>query len=445
MNGYNLEMVDGNHIVADFIFNTKYETLPSAVQYQAKRCLLDILGATLGGTTTPVGRIITRFAAEQYRGGEATILMADAKASIVGATLANAFAANALDIDEGYRLIKGHPGANIFPAALAIAEREGKSGEELLEAFIVGYEVAIRAGLILHGIYYTYHGSGSWGALGAAAAASKLLSLGSNEIRSALGIAEYHAPMTPMMRCIDCPSMVKDGIGWGSMVGVSAALLAQMGFTGIDSLLSDLEHEHLIAELGQRFEILNSYFKPYACCRWTQPAVDGALAIVAQHHISPHDIERVVVSTFRAATRMKVTRPRNTEEAQYSLAYPVAAAIIDGQFGLRQVQRDRLEDEAILGLADKVEIVFSTELEDAFPGRCLCEVEIITEEGQSYCSGVVAAKGDADIPLSDKDLERKFRQLAGTVLDVRKVEDLIEMVWHLEELEDVGHLIKDLR
>ena len=142
---------------------------------------------------------------------------------------------------------------------------------------------------------------------------------------------------------------------------------------------------------------------------------------------------------------MKVTRPRNTEEAQYSLAYPVAAAIIDGQFGLRQVLGERLEDEAILGLADKVEIVFSTELEDAFPGRCLCEVEIITEEGQSYCSGAVAAKGDADIPLSDKDLERKFRQLAGTVLDVRKVEDLIEMVWHLEELEDVGHLIKDLR
>jgi len=142
---------------------------------------------------------------------------------------------------------------------------------------------------------------------------------------------------------------------------------------------------------------------------------------------------------------MKVTRPRNTEEAQYSLAYPVAAAIIDGQFGLRQVLGERLEDEAILGLADKVEIVFSTELEDAFPGRCLCEVEIITEEGQSYCSGAVAAKGDAGIPLSDKDLERKFRQLAGTVLDVRKVEDLIEMVWHLEELEDVGHLIKDLR
>jgi len=438
-------MVDGNHIVADFISNTKYQSLPSAVQYQAKRCLLDILGATLAGSTTPVGRIITHFAAEQYKSSEATILMADAKASIVGATLANAFAANALDIDEGYRLIKGHPGANIFPAALAIAEKQGKSGEELLEAFIVGYEVAIRAGLILHDTYSTYHGSGSWGAIGAAAAASKLLSLGRDEIHYALGIAEYHAPMTPMMRSIDCPSMVKDGIGWGSMAGVSAALLAQKGFTGIDSLLGSPEHENLIAELGQSFEILNSYFKPYACCRWAQPAVDGVLAIINQHHVRPYEIKRIMVHTFRAATRMTVVKPRNTEEAQYSLAYPVAAAIIDGEFGLKQVLGERLEDEAILELADKVEIVFSYELEDAFPARCLCEVEIITDGDQSFRSGVMAAKGDLDIPLSDKELERKFRQLAGSALDARKVQNLIEMVWQLEELENVRHFTKELR
>jgi 2-methylcitrate dehydratase PrpD len=438
-------MVDDNHIVTDFILNTKYERLPSAVQYQAKRCLLDVLGATLAGTVTPVGHIISRFVAEQHIGSEATVLMTHTKASLVGATLANAFAANALDIDDGYRLIKGHPGANIFPAGLAVAEKEGKSGEELLEALVVGYEVAIRAGLILHDTYSSYHGSGSWGAIGAAATVSKLLSLRSNEICSALGIAEYHAPMTPMMRSINCPSMLKDGIGWGSMVGVSAALLAKRGFTAIDSLLGNREYEHLIAKLGQRFEMLDLYFKPYPCCRWSQPAVDGARAIIAQHHVSPHEIERVVVRTFRAATRLTVTRPRNTEEAQYSLAFPVAAAIVDGEFGLKHVLGERLQDEAILQLADKVEIALSKELEDAFPERCLCEVEIITEEGQRYGSGVVAAKGDHDIPLSDKHLERKFRELAGCAVDPGKVQDLIEMVRHFEEVENVGRLIEELR
>lgn len=437
-------MSDDNHIVADFITNTKYPALPSEVQHQAKRCFLDILGVTLAGTTTQVGHIISHFVAEQYKANEATILMTNYKASIVGATLANAFAANALDVDDGYRLIKGHPGANIFPVALAIAEKEGKRGEELLEALVIGYEVAIRAGLIMHGIYSSYHGSGSWGALGAAAAATKLLSLRRDEIHYALGIAEYHAPITPMMRSIDCPSMVKDGIGWGSMVGVSAALLAQKGFTGIDSLLSNPEHENLIAELGQRFEILNLYFKPYPCCRWTQPAVDGVLSIIHQHHVKPHKIKLIKVYTFRAAIRLTVVKPNNTEEAQYSLAYPVAATLIDGEFGLKQVLGDRFEDENILELADKVEIVFSDKLEDAFPERCLCEVEIFTNRNQSFRSGVMAAKGDPDIPLSDRELARKFRQMVGSALNARKVEDLIEMVWHLEELEDVKHLIKYL-
>lgn len=439
-----MKMVNINHSVTDFISNTKYQELPSEVRHQAKRCFLDILGATLAGTTTPVARLMARYAVGQHNGSEATILMANHKASIVGATLANAFAANALDVDDGYRRIKGHPGANIFPAAMAIAEKEGKSGKKLLEALIIGYEVAIRAGLILHDIYSSYHGSGSWGALGAAAAATKMLNIGTDEIHYALGIADYHAPITPMMRCINCPSMVKDGIGWGSMVGVSSALLSQKGFTGIDSLLDNPEHKNLIAELGKRFEILNLYFKPYPCCRWTQPAIDGVLAIINQHYIVPHEIKRVRVHTFRAATSLTVTKPRNTEEAQYSLAYPVAATITDGEFGLKQVSGDRLKDENILKLADKVEIVFSHKLEDEFPGRCLCEVEILTDGNQGFRSGIIAAQGDPDIPLSDEKLEAKFRQLAGSVLDGSKVENLIEMAWHLEELEDVRHLIKYL-
>ena len=437
-------MVDSRHIVADFISNTKYQELPSEVQCQAKRCFLDILGVTLSGTGTPVGHLMAKYAVEQHNGREATILMTNHRASIVGATLANAFSANALDVDDGYRLIKGHPGANIFPASLAIAEKEGKSGEELLEAFIIGYEVAIRAGLILHGIYSSYHGSGSWGALGAVAAAAKLLRLGRNEIHYALGIAEYHAPITPMMRCIDCPSMVKDGIGWGSMVGVSAALLAQKGFTGIDSLLSNPEHENLIAELGQRFEIMNLYFKLYPCCRWSQPAVDGVLSVIHQHHVKSREIKLIKIYTFRAATRLTLVKPRNTEEAQYSLAYPVAATLIDGEFGLKQVLGGRFEDQSILEMAEKVEIIFSDKLEAAFPERCLCEVEIFTNGNQSFRSGIITAKGDPDIPLSDKELEGKFRQLAGSVLDETKLEKLIEMVWHLENVEDMRDFVNVL-
>lgn len=438
-------MIDGNHIVTDFIKNTKYQGLPSEVRHQSKRCLLDILGATLAGATTPVGHLMARYAVDQHNGGEATIFVTNRKAGVVGAVLANAFAANALDVDDGYRLIKGHPGANVFPPALAIAEKERKSGRELLESLVIGYEIAIRAGLILHGIYSSYHASGSWGALGAAAAASNLLCLGSSQILHALGGAEYHAPIAPMMRSIDCPSMVKDGIGWGSMTGVSAALLAQQGFTGMNSLFGDFHDENLLAGLGQRYEIVNLYFKPYPCCRWAQPAIDGVLEIMRKYRVDPSRIERVKVHTFRAATMMRVVKPRDTEEAQYSFAYPVAATIIDGEFGLKQVVGDRLKDKAITELAERVEITFSDKLEHAFPERCLCEVEIITDGKQSLRSGIMAAKGDSDIPLSDKELEKKFRQLAGSVFESRKVEDIIEMVRHLDELDYVERLINLLR
>src|SRR5262249_44741186 len=154
------------------------------------------------------------------------------RASEAGAAFANGCLANALDIDDGSRPIKGHPGAVVFPAALAAAESRRASGREFLVALAVGYEVAIRAGIALHTSYRYYHGSGAWGALGAAAAAGRLLGLTTDQLTNALGIAEYHGPLAPIMRCVEHPAMVKDGIGWGAMAGVSAALLAREGFTG---------------------------------------------------------------------------------------------------------------------------------------------------------------------------------------------------------------------
>ncbi len=114
--------------------------------------------------------------------------------------------------------------------------------------------------------------------MGAAAAAAKLLGLGSSETRHALGIAEYHAPMAPAMRGVASPAMVKAAIGWGSMGSVGAALLAQKGFTGVPSILGSEGHGELVATLGKEFKMMGLYFKPYACCRWAQPAVDGTLS-----------------------------------------------------------------------------------------------------------------------------------------------------------------------
>lgn len=268
--------------VAEFACDASWDELPADVREQAVRCVLDLTGDAIAGSRTKVARIAGDYALESYGSGAATVIGADATSTPVGAALANGFAASALDLDDGYRPLKGHPGAAIFPAVLA-AERSDSTGAEFLTALVVGYEVAIRAGLALHPYYGFYHGTGTWGAIGAAAGAARLLCTDAGQVCQALGVADFHAPMTPEMRSVDSPSMVKDGIGWGAMVGFASAQLVSRGFTGIPSLFdAESSGPDLVESLGHEYLLRDLYFKPHACCRWAQPAVEGALAAVRE-------------------------------------------------------------------------------------------------------------------------------------------------------------------
>lgn len=430
--------------VLNFVERTTWDALPAAVQHQSRRCLLDLLGALVAGMETPVGCLMTEFAAEQFPGDGATVLVSGRRVSTVGAALANAFAGNALDIDDGYRLVKGHVGACVLPALLAAAEhRGGCSGATFLAALVVGYEVGIRAGLIRHALASTYHSSGSWGAIAAAAAAGKVLGLDARRLRQALGAAEYHAPIAPMMKGIDRPSMGKDSIGWGVMVGVASTLMAQRGFTGIDPLFDECPEPQWIRQLGGRYEVLNVYFKPYACCRWAQPAVAGALEIAHANELAPEEIERVRVRTFTEAARLSRDHPRDTEEAQYNLAFPVAAALIDGEVGPRQVLPPRLRAPTILALADRVAAEAATEYDQAFPAKAYADVVVTTRDGRTF----TAARKEAiweppDTLPSDSELEHKFHWLADPVLGERRARAIARTVWRLQEVSDVRELVR---
>ncbi|UCG14183.1 MAG: MmgE/PrpD family protein [Deltaproteobacteria bacterium] len=429
--------------VLQFVLNTELEQVPARVTHQAKRCLLDTLGALLAGGETRVARSVSSFAAKYFKGDEATTLVSGERVSSMGAALANGFACNALDIDDGYRLVKGHPGACLLPVLLAASETARRTtGSDFLTALIVGYEVAIRAGLIRHALYQTYHSSGSWGAIGGAAVAGRILGLNENTLRDALGTAEYHAPIGPMMKCIEKPSMVKDSIGWGNMVAMASVLLAQEGFTGIEPLFDEAPDEDWIEGLGREFLILNLYFKPYAACRWAQPAVAGALRVVEENELEPQHISHIRVRTFEAAGALSCAHPRNTEEAQYNLAYPVAAALVDGEVGPRQVLPPRIFDPTLLELADKVEVEVATEFEQAFPQRTYAEVVVHTEDDRELVSGPMQPPWEPPHNLpEDADLVEKFTGLAGPVLGVHKAREIVAMIWDLEDLDGIKPLI----
>jgi 2-methylcitrate dehydratase PrpD len=426
-----------------FVLGTRWQDLPHEVQHQTKRCLLDTLGALLAGAQTPVGRMMAQMAADHYGGRDATILVDGRKVSAAGAAMANGFAGNALDIDDGYRLVKGHPGACALPPVMAAAEMAPQcNGEQFLTGLLVAYEIGIRAGLIRHATYETYHSSGSWGAIAGAAAVGRLIGLSRDELFHAMGCAEYHAPIAPMIKGIDTPSMGKDSIGWGCMVGVMSACMAREGFSGITPLFDDTPDSDWVENLGSSWEILNLYFKPYASCRWGQPAVAGALSIIREHRIDPDRIENIRVHTFAAAARLPNVHPKNTEDAQYNLAFPVAAAILDGEVGPAQVLPPRLNDRRLLRLLDCVTTDVSPAFEAAFPGKTIAEVSIVMSDGSKYDSGLVEAIWEPPDTLpSDQALKKKFLWLASPAIGEENAEALVRLIWDFEQSASTSPLL----
>ncbi|MBA3415520.1 MAG: MmgE/PrpD family protein, partial [Chloroflexia bacterium] len=281
----------------EFVHETRWRDIPGSVRNQARRCLLDTLGAALGGRRTELSGIVHDFAATTYGGQGASLWLDGRSVSSPGAALANGMTIDALDIHDGYLPVKGHAGAAVVPAALAVVPDDGSrvvSGQDLLTTLAVGYEVALRAGVALHATACDYHTSGAWNALGCAAMTARTLGLDADQTRHALGIAEYHGPRSQMMRCIDHPTMLKDGSGWGAMTGVGAAMLARAGFTGAPAVTVEAAEAAAIwADLGTRWRITEQFFKPYAVCRWAQPAIAGALALQRDHDLPPGAIERI--------------------------------------------------------------------------------------------------------------------------------------------------------
>lgn len=443
--------MNGDEFVANFVANAGWDTLPDPVRRQARMCLLDDVGVTLAGTLTCVSHITAEYAAQTWCGNEATILLHGKKASSVGAAFANGWTANGIDSDDIIRYA-GHAGAQVFPTALALAESQGLDGASMLSALVVGYEVAHRVGRCWHDDHQVYQSEGSWGSVACAAVAANLMGLTPEQTKHALGIAEYHAPNAPMMVDIDHPAMVKHAIGWGTMTGIAAAELAARGFTGTPSILGDEKYREWVDDIGQDYIMVDGLTrkrKGYACCAWTHGAAEGAKRLVDEHNIQLEDIAQIRIDTFHKALRLGVRLPTTTEEAQFNLAWPVAAMLVDGEVGPAQTLEHRLDDPQIKGLARKVKPVESEELNELCElfekgdprGHWASIVTVILEDGQEFTSGLEDGGFRFPPPVWDEaKIEEKFRWLAANVLDKRRINELVDILWHFDEVSNVKEL-----
>jgi 2-methylcitrate dehydratase PrpD len=286
----------------------------------------------------------------------------------------------------------------------------------------------------LHASAAEYHTSGAWVALGVAAIGSRCLGLDAARMREAIGIAEFNGPRSPMMRCIDYPTMIKDGSGWGAMTGVAAAHLAAAGFTGAPAVtVEDTAHEPLWSDLGVRWRVTEQYLKAYPVCRWAQPAVEAAAQLRRDHAFEAMDVVSLRVKTFTEASRLHVAAPRASDEAQYSLPFPLAAFLVRGKLGPEEIDGPALTDQAILRLSRATELVDDPRWSSLFPAERWAEVEIALRDGRTLRSEPAVARGSAENPLSDAEVSGKFHALmqAGGVGE--RAAAIEAMVMALEE------------
>jgi len=329
--------------VASFVRDTSAKNLPPEVINTAKLLILDLIGVLAAGSKLDAGRISRNHAVNYWASGPevagARLLFDGRAVSLPGFAYAMAVQIDNLDAHDGWQPSKGHAGAALFPALAAFAQGEKKvTGQEALVAMVIGYELAYRAAHALHKTVPDYHTSGAWNALGCAAIGARLRKLDAHKFRHALGVAEFIAPRSQMMREIANPSMLHDGTGWGAPTGIHAVLIAEDGFEGAPAATVEFDDAKFAwRDLGSNWLTIQQYIKPYPICRWAHAPIDAALHLRNKYSISAEDIESIKIETFTYSAELNNKVPNTTSIAQYSLVWPVAAVLVRGRVSVDEV------------------------------------------------------------------------------------------------------------
>lgn len=426
----------------DFSAELAYRDLPAPVLNVLRRSLLDTLGVAAVGASTHMAEAARHGAAAVFgptRNGTARVLMNGTTLSPAGAAMAGAFTVDSIDAHDGTSPCKGHAGSAVFPALLALADmKRDLQGSDFATLLAIGYEVSYRAGLAQHATCADYHTSGAWTAVGVATAWARALDSDADTIRHAAGIAEYHGPRSQMMRCIDHPTMLRDGVGWGAPTGVTAAYLAQAGFTGAPALTCE-SAEPFWRDLGMSWRLVeDTHYKPYPCCRWAHPAIDAAKELMATHGLHHSDVAQVEIRTFHNATRLAGHAPETPDEFAYSIAFPVAAMIVRGQLGAAELSPDTLSDVDILRVSHATKLIDDPHLTRISEGKRWAQVTITLQTGDTVAAKPRTPRGDRDLPLSDAEISDKFHLFADPVLGDRRASEVEKLCHDFDSLSIKG-------
>ena len=412
----------------NYILDTNWQDLPCEVQERLKGCMIDLFGALIVGSKSQQFAAGLKLAKSVFGGGDIAVIGSGEHFSFAGASTAMGHSSNAYDIDDGHNITRAHPGTSFVGAILAAAYEKNVSRNEFLTALLVAYETTVRMGAALMDYYNYAHSSGTFGAVGVAAGVGRLFGFNKEQLNNALSVAEFNAPLVPGIRSVEYPSMNKDGVPFGVMTGVLAVLDTACGFTGNKHMLEADEYRHYVDDLGQKYQVMDLYFKPYPCCRWAHPAIDACLELISEHKISPSDIEKVTIHTFKRATMLSKIVPKTADEAQYNIAYPVASSIVYGDFGFTQVLEENLNDSTVIDMMSRLEFKVDENLDKRFPAERICRAEIKTKQGDTYISSECEPRGEAKENIGIDWLSDKFYRITGPVLSKQAQNKLLKLI-----------------
>ncbi len=426
--------------LARFVAAAAYEQLPEAVIQHAKNLVLDHFAVALFASKTEWGRIAVKYARQFSAIAEATVYGEPWQTSAQHAALANGLCAHGYELDDSYQGGYCHPGAPTIPAALAVAEKERRSGREFLLGVVMGYELMGRISAALgREANKQHHATAQVGTFGAAAAAAKIMKLDAAAVTNALGLAGSMS--SGVMEFADDPkgTMVKRLYGgWPSQSGGVAAWLAREGFTGpativegrlgfLRGITPNFNLEGITSKLGEDYHIMRTVFKPYASCRAFHPLIEAITELKTQHGVTARNLRKIRIGARESILNYQMAyEPKSIMAGQYSMPFTAALAFYKDLADPRSFDEQVLSNREVLATARQVEGYLDAEV-NAFP-RYGARVTAEMQDGQAVTVTAWDHKGTPAKPFSRADITSRFHMITAGIIDTAAAKRIIHAV-----------------
>ena len=443
--------------LAAFAAELRFAHLPASVVRKTEDLLVDWFGSAVAGHGCRPVESVTRFAlAMGPQTGPSEVISQPVRSSPYLAAMANAAASHVAEQDDVHNGSVFHPATVVFPAALAVAQALGASGQQLLTAAVAGYEVGIRVGEFLGRSHYkVFHTTGTVGTLASAAAVGNLLALDAAQMQHAFGSAgTQSAGLWEFLRTAADSKQLHTA--HGAAAGLMAAYLARDGFTGAAQIFegpqgmaagmsSDADPDRLTDGLGTRWATAETSFKYHACCRHTHPAADALLQVMQRHRLQPQDLARVVTQVHQGAIDVlgPVVKPATVHQSKFSMGTVLALVARFGQAGLAEFA-GHFQDPATQQLRERVEMVLDAEVDGAYPQRWIGKVTVQTTDGRVLQGRVDEPKGDPGNTLSREEITAKALRLAAFSggATPAEMQAAVQALWGVADWSRVGMLLE---